>query len=97
MTSSSLILCFVAVLIAAAAALPSAWPAEGGPAAGAAAPRPLTPLEREYLRELLAAERDFVLTNPVKSRRSPSDEGFDFTSALRSIDNIQKPRFGRRR
>ncbi|GMR52885.1 hypothetical protein PMAYCL1PPCAC_23080, partial [Pristionchus mayeri] len=69
----------------------SAWPADKD-----AAPRPLTPGEREFLRELLA-ERDFVLTNPVKTRRSPSDEGFDFTSALRSIDNIQKPRFGKRR
>ncbi|GMS99985.1 hypothetical protein PENTCL1PPCAC_22160, partial [Pristionchus entomophagus] len=89
MTSSSslALICLVTLAVT----LVSAWPAD------AAAARPLlTPAEREYLKELLA-ERDFVLTNPAKARRSPGDEGFDFTSALRSIDNIQKPRFGRRR
>ncbi|GMT27954.1 hypothetical protein PFISCL1PPCAC_19251, partial [Pristionchus fissidentatus] len=84
MTSSSSLLVFCTLFIL--CVLSSAWPTESR----------LSPEERQLLREVLA-ERDFVMTNPVKARRSPSMEGFDFTSALRSIDNIQKPRFGRRR
>ncbi|XGW23049.1 hypothetical protein V3C99_005357 [Haemonchus contortus] len=43
-----------------------------------------------------AVERDYAKMLPMKNRRSPLEGFEDISSMMRSIDEIQKPRFGRK-